>query len=45
MNGSLTVDCLEMDYFFGRLLSYEVDLGDVRSQEFAKRALVGRRQR
>ncbi|CAN5220886.1 hypothetical protein BH10PLA2_BH10PLA2_16400 [soil metagenome] len=29
-----------MDEFFGRVLSYEVDFSDVRGQEFAKRALV-----
>ena len=42
VSGSLVVEPTpsNMDEFFNRVLSYEVDFSDVRGQEFAKRALV-----
>jgi magnesium chelatase family protein len=42
VSGALSVEPTpsNMDEFFGRVHSYEVDFSDVRGQEFAKRALV-----
>ncbi|HEV8059115.1 MAG TPA: YifB family Mg chelatase-like AAA ATPase [Gemmataceae bacterium] len=42
VSGSLLVEptASNMDEFFGKVLSYDVDFSDVRGQEFAKRALV-----